>query len=118
MERRENLSESILCLIDDIVKLLPEAKKKKIDDVNTVAIIGIWSAFITILIFIGTLFKHVPLEITLPDFLPLCTVICMVLGTWLYLRHRVLAEYKQEASRFEEFRQKFERQKEEFIESL
>jgi hypothetical protein len=101
-----------------MIKILPEVKRKKVDDANVVAIMGIWIAFPTILIFIGTLFKHIPLESTLPYFIPLCIVICISLGVWLYLRHKVMAEYKQEVSRLEEFHRKFEQQKEEFIKSL
>jgi hypothetical protein len=114
----ENLSESILHLINNMIRILPEVKRKETDDINIVAIMGIWIAFPTILIFIGTLFKHIPLEITLPYFIPLCVVICISLGVWFYLRHKVMAEYKQEVSRLEEFHRKFEQQKEEFIKSL
>lgn len=49
----ENLSESILRLIDNMTKILPEVKRKKLEDINAIAMLGIWLAFPTILVFIG-----------------------------------------------------------------
>ncbi|MEM2981428.1 MAG: hypothetical protein QW385_08730 [Thermoproteota archaeon] len=36
-----------------MTKILPEVKRKKLEDINAIAMLGIWLAFPTILVFIG-----------------------------------------------------------------